>query len=67
MQSSDIHNQRPTPPGRRLRSVDYTCETLGISKATFWRRKDLFKLVRIGSRTLVDNESIDRVVEEGLP
>jgi predicted DNA-binding transcriptional regulator AlpA len=45
---------------RRLHSVKQTCQICNMSLATFWRRAKEFELRKIGRRTFVTDESIER-------
>ena len=47
-------------PERRLYSVRETCQICNMSPATFWRRVREFELRKIGRRTLVTDESVER-------
>jgi hypothetical protein len=47
-------------PERRLYSVKETCQILNMSSATFWRRVKEFELRKIGRRTFVTSDSVDR-------
>jgi hypothetical protein len=47
-------------PQRRLYSVRETCQVLNMSPATFWRRVKEFELRKIGRRTFVTDESVER-------
>jgi hypothetical protein len=47
-------------PQRRLYSVRETCQICNISPASFWRRVREFELRKIGRRTLVTAESVER-------
>jgi len=47
-------------PERRLYSVRETCQLLNLSPASFWRRTEEFDLRKIGRRTFVTNESVER-------
>lgn len=47
-------------PERRLYSVRETCQIVNLSPASFWRRVKEFELRKIGRRTFVTKESIER-------
>jgi predicted DNA-binding transcriptional regulator AlpA len=48
---------------RRLLTVRETCRLLSVSPPTFWRRAAQFDLVKVGRRTLVRAESVDRFID----
>ena len=50
-------------PARRLYSVKQTCQILGMSPATFWRRTKEFELRKIGRRTLITAESVEKFLQ----
>lgn len=47
-------------PKRRLYSVRETCQLCNLSPASFWRRVKEFELRKIGRRTFVTDESVER-------
>ena len=47
-------------PERRLYSVRETCQLCNLSPASFWRRVKDFDLRKIGRRTFVTDESVER-------
>jgi predicted DNA-binding transcriptional regulator AlpA len=52
---------------RRLFSIDETSDVTGRSRATIWRliANGTLQVVRIGARTSVTSESLERLVREG--
>jgi excisionase family DNA binding protein len=61
--------EAPPKPRRRLHTVKEVCEEAHTSPATTWRliQRGILKTVRIGRRTLVTDESLQRLIEEGAP
>jgi hypothetical protein len=47
-------------PERRLYSVRETCQICNLSAASFWRRVKEFELRKIGRRTFITAESVER-------
>jgi hypothetical protein len=47
-------------PERRLYSVRETCQLCNMSPASFWRRVQEFEIRKIGRRTLITAESVER-------
>jgi hypothetical protein len=58
---SKVQSQRSEPiPQRRLYSVRETCQLCNMSPASFWRRVQEFKIRKIGRRTFITAESVER-------
>jgi excisionase family DNA binding protein len=57
------------PPRRRLHTVEDVCAVVHLSRATVWRliKNDALKTVPIGRRTLVTDESLQQLIEQGAP
>ena len=56
-------------PRRRLHTVADVCAEARVSRATVWRliKTGTLKTVSIGRRTLVTDESLQQLVEQGAP
>jgi hypothetical protein len=56
-------------PRRRLHSIKDVCAEGRFSHATAWRliSRDVLKVVKIGRRTFVTDESFERLVTQGAP
>src|SRR5258708_29297250 len=52
---------------RRLHSVRETCDAAHLSHATAWRliSRGVLRVTKIGRRTFVQDESLQRLIEEG--
>ena len=63
-----MSNQDPQTP-RRLHTIKDVCEGARTSPATTWRLigRGKLKTVKIGRRTLVTDESYQRLLTEGAP
>jgi len=59
----------PYAPRRRLHTIKDVCEEARTSPATTWRLigRGVLQTVKIGRRTLVTDESLQRLVEAGAP
>jgi hypothetical protein len=57
---------RTTIPDRRLYAIRELCQLTNMSPATAWRRLGEFDVRRIGRRTFVTAESLERFLA-GLP
>jgi excisionase family DNA binding protein len=61
----------PEPPSlpQRLYTVDDVCSVARTSPATTWRliSRGVLQTVKIGRRTLIKDESVQRLVEVGAP
>jgi len=56
-------------PRRSLHTVRDVCADARVSRATVWRliKNGTLKTVSIGRRTLVTDESLQQLVEQGTP
>jgi excisionase family DNA binding protein len=54
-------------PRRRLHTVKDVCAEARVSRATIWRliKNGTLKTVSIGRRTLVTDESLHQLIEQG--
>ena len=59
-----VHTQSPR---RRLHTVKDVCAEARVSRATVWRliKGGSLKTVSIGRRTLVTDESLQQLIEQG--
>ena len=56
-------------PRRRLHAINDVCADARVSRATVWRliKNGTLKTVSIGRRTLVTDESLRQLIEQGAP
>ena len=56
-------------PRRRLHTVEDVCAEARVSRATVWRliQDGILKTISIGRRTLVTDESLQQLIEQGTP
>jgi hypothetical protein len=59
----------PHAPRRCLHTIKDVCEAARTSPATTWRLigRGVLQTVKIGRRTLVTDESLERLVKAGAP
>jgi hypothetical protein len=64
-----MSNTDPQPSHQRLHTIKDVCAGARTSPATAWRLigRDVLKTVKIGRRTLVTDESYQRLLTEGAP
>jgi excisionase family DNA binding protein len=63
-----INTAHKTATGRRAFSVPEAAAALGLSASSIWKWISLGQLraIRVGGRTLVTAEELDRVLETGI-
>src|SRR3954469_13107509 len=61
--------EQPRPAARLVHSGKEACEIAHLSHATCWRliSRGVLRITRIGRRTLVQNSSLELLIEHGAP
>jgi helix-turn-helix protein len=64
-----MSNVNPQSQRRKLHTIKDVCAEARTSPATTWRLigRGVLKTVKIGRRTLITDESLQRLVEAGAP
>jgi hypothetical protein len=55
-----LHERGEPIPERKLYSVKETCRVCNMSPASFWRRAKEFELRKLGRRTFITADSVER-------
>jgi len=62
-------SQPPPRPQPKAVAVDKAAELIGVSTRTLWNHIQIgtLKVTRVGRRVLISSQTLDKVIQEGLP